>query len=208
MFKALGSDRLKDKKKEHHTAEVYANFCKFFKDTYDSDISKVNVPEIEDKLFEFLSPYNFGLLMAGEKSTRDMNLGAQVIPLPMSIAVLRRVKGTVITVCGKKVVIGGNIPQYHFTTIELRMGAYQRQMYTGTHEMIKADTKDLPAGKKPAGDDDEEIPSMQTSPSSRRKVLASAAPRQDTFSQRKVDIDAPSVHALYVFLSQPNPKPT
>lgn len=74
---------------------------------------------------------------AGEKAVKDVNLGTKIVPLPTSLCILRRVKGTEIDILGQTIIIGGSIPRYEVTTVELRTPIYQEEMFLGVHETIK-----------------------------------------------------------------------
>jgi len=120
--------------------------------------------EIFDKLTEvnlvnlghyvkFLFPAAF-LSIVNRERQLSTSTAAKILPLILSLIQLRRVKGQEIDVLGEKTVIGGDIPLYKVTTIELEMSRAEYNKYLAIHEI---QSLKLPGGGGEEGNDDSAV---------------------------------------------------
>jgi hypothetical protein len=82
-------------------------------------------------------PLHLQVYFNGHITNRERQLStstaAKILPLVLSLIQLRRVKGQEIDVLGEKAVIGGDIPPYRVTTVELEMRREEYHRYLAIH---------------------------------------------------------------------------
>ena len=104
-------------------------------------LTTVNFVDIQHYLM-FLYPGTFQSI-ANKERQLSTSVAAQTLLLILSLIQLYRVKGEEIDVLGTDVVIGGDIPPYKVTTVELEISLDKYQKYLVIHEQL--------AGKLAAG---------------------------------------------------------
>lgn len=172
------------------SASSYQEFRKVFKEKYGS--SFVNMSEAEQlKMARGLNPEKFLELCKSESDKEgSVMAGVNILPLPSSLVILRRVKGDKVDLGFKTVVLGAEIGKYTIIGVESRQGAAERQYYRGILETIKS----LPTDgidEDLTGDDQQTTSAILKR---RRLILASCYPYLDHFVQRKVDSKATKIH--------------
>lgn len=168
---------------------AYVSLRKSLVGQYDSDVFKVPDQKRRDYL-RGLEPGRFRELCG---ASEDLGAGTRIMPLPSTMAILRRVKGTAIHVCGQSIVLGKEIPAYKVVTVEVRQGGVERSLYRGVLESTKA----MASGHSgPTEEDDDEGVNFAGMLKRRRLTLASFNVMLDQFTHRRVNSSASFIHKL------------
>lgn len=104
-----------------------------------NELTAVNLVDFESML-PFLNPRVFASLVSKEKQLTTDTAVCLMPPILCTIQI-RRVKGQIMTIDNKDLVIGKEIPPYTVVTVEVEMGHKQATDYTEIHRDIVADMK-------------------------------------------------------------------
>lgn len=101
-------------------------------------LTPVNLVDLR-QYTKFLEPRNF-LSNINQEANLSAATASAILPVILATIQLRRVKGEIIYVGGQEIVIGGDIPPYVATTIELEMPPFAYEQYAAIHtaEHMKA----------------------------------------------------------------------
>ncbi|KAF2158290.1 hypothetical protein M409DRAFT_31203, partial [Zasmidium cellare ATCC 36951] len=118
------------------THQAYKSLYATFRDEYDHDLFAIPSEQRLDYL-RALNPAGFRKLCRSERDARNVTNGTDILPLIMSLFMLRRSKGDTITAADQEVVIGSEIPPYQIINVELGMGPQQAMLYRGVEENVR-----------------------------------------------------------------------
>ena len=91
----------------------------------------VNLLDLSDRV-RFLNPMGFASIVGGERQLSTATASNLLLIILQTIQ-LRRVKGEVIRVAARDVIIRASIPPYRVTTVELEMSTAEAQRYSEVH---------------------------------------------------------------------------
>ena len=98
------------------------------------------LPEGDIPNFEVYKPYlsssNFRKFVPPGAHV-DTVVASRIFPAIFLLVVLRRIKGESIDLGEHSIVIGGDVPRYNITTVELQMDTTQRKLYNQVHGRYK-----------------------------------------------------------------------
>lgn len=189
MFQSIG-DQIDDKEQCLRIRQ-YKQLRNELSTQYDNDFLKIP-PEKMQRFAMAVNPYSFKKVLGTDKTTESsVNIAADVVPLISQMIILRRVKGTTMTVCDQTIVVAAEIPRYQIITVELRMSQNEREQYKAIEHMVEHMNNDPIVS---VTEQDERVITVGGRVKIRRLRLATFNFMLDLFQSRKVDANADYVH--------------
>jgi hypothetical protein len=109
----------------------YDDYASALASAVEAKSTVVNLLDLSDRV-RFLNPMGFALIVGGERQLLTATASNLLLIILQTIQ-LRRVKGEVIRVATRDVIIRASIPPYRVTTVELEMSTAEAQRYSEVH---------------------------------------------------------------------------
>lgn len=161
-----------------------------FRDKYKRNLFAISKP---DEYLWFLEPGNFKKLLGSGAGPVDPLISESIVPLPLMLCCIRRIIGDDLTVAGKRLQVGVDIPPFRSTVVELRPCAVQASLYNAAHEEATIKGPSDRTGPALDGDDDEDDlskPLTKWSVLRRRLQHAAFQPDLDQMHKRSIGANA------------------